>query len=119
MAADSPHACGRGRAGLAAVMKPAARSCPGGRLRWQRRRSANRVAMTAKTEDAVRARRHAARASRGDAGAGGEQLSRADRVARGKDARAAAPLVSHAQFTPDQSRDPVGLLLEQEKSRVP
>src|SRR5262249_56235929 len=55
----------------------------------------------------------------GGPGAGGEQLSRADRVARGKDARAAAPLASHAQFTPDQSRDPVGLLLEQEKSRVP
>jgi hypothetical protein len=30
-----------------------------------------------------------------------------------------APLESHAEFTPDGSRDPVGLLLEQEKSRVP
>ena len=47
------------------------------------------------------------------------QLSRADRVARGKDARAVAPLESHAEFTPDGSRDPVGLLLEQAKSRVP
>jgi len=28
-------------------------------------------------------------------------------------------LASHAQFTPDPSRDPVGLLLEQAKSRVP
>jgi uncharacterized protein (DUF2252 family) len=37
----------------------------------------------------------------------------------GKDARASAPLASHAEFTPDPSRDPVGLLLEQEKSRVP
>ena len=50
---------------------------------------------------------------------GQEQLSRADRVAKGKDARAVAPLESHAEFTPDGSRDPVGLLLEQEKSRVP
>ena len=76
--------------------------------------------MTAKTEDAAR-RRTAPRAARGapaPAGAG-EQLSRADRVAKGKDARTAAPLESHAEFTPDVSRDPVGLLLDQAKSRVP
>jgi uncharacterized protein (DUF2252 family) len=48
-----------------------------------------------------------------------ERLSRADRVARGKDARALAPLDSHAEFAPDKSRDPVGLLLEQARSRVP
>ena len=48
-----------------------------------------------------------------------EQLSRADRVARGKDARAVAPLESHAEFAPAGSRDPVGLLLGQAKSRVP
>jgi uncharacterized protein (DUF2252 family) len=48
-----------------------------------------------------------------------EQLSRADRVARGKDARRLAPLESHAEFTPDRARDPVGLLLEQAASRVP
>jgi uncharacterized protein (DUF2252 family) len=30
-----------------------------------------------------------------------------------------APLESQAEFTPDRSRDPVGLLLEQDKSRVP
>src|SRR5580700_3275735 len=75
--------------------------------------------MTVKTEDATRGGRSAARTSRRGSGAGGEQLSRADRAARGKDARAAAPLESHAEFTPDASRDPVGLLLEQEKSRVP
>jgi uncharacterized protein (DUF2252 family) len=76
--------------------------------------------MAVKPEDAAR-RRTAARASSGrSARAGtGEQLSRADRVARGKDARASAPLASHAEFTPDGSRDPVGLLLEQDKSRVP
>jgi uncharacterized protein (DUF2252 family) len=49
----------------------------------------------------------------------GEQLTRAGRVALGKDARAAVPLESHADFAPDRSRDPVGLLLEQAKSRVP
>jgi uncharacterized protein (DUF2252 family) len=48
-----------------------------------------------------------------------EQLSDADRMASGKDARAVAPLESHAEFTPDGSRDPVGLLLEQARSRVP
>ena len=30
-----------------------------------------------------------------------------------------APLKSQAEFGPDASRDPVGLLLEQDKSRVP
>ena len=77
--------------------------------------------MPVKTEDAARGGRPAARASgRGRARPGtGEQLSRADREARGKDARAAASLESQAEFGPDRSRDPVGLLLEQEKSRVP
>jgi uncharacterized protein (DUF2252 family) len=77
--------------------------------------------MTVKTEDAARAGRQAARApggGRAPAGAG-EQLSRADREARGKDARAQAPLESQAEFTPGAARDPVGLLLEQDKSRVP
>jgi uncharacterized protein (DUF2252 family) len=48
-----------------------------------------------------------------------KQLSRADRVARGEDARMVTPLESHAEFQPGGSRDPVGLLLEQSKSRVP
>jgi uncharacterized protein (DUF2252 family) len=48
-----------------------------------------------------------------------EQLSRADRVARGEGARRLAPLESHAEFTPGRSRDPVGLLVGQAKSRVP
>jgi uncharacterized protein (DUF2252 family) len=48
-----------------------------------------------------------------------EHLSRADREARGKDARSAAPLESHAEFHPGTSRDPVGLLLAQAASRVP
>ena len=65
--------------------------------------------MTVKAEGRA-ARRSGARA--GD----GEQLSRADRVARGKDARAVAPLESHAEFAPDGSRDPVGLLLGQAKT---
>jgi uncharacterized protein (DUF2252 family) len=47
------------------------------------------------------------------------QLSRAARVARGKEARTLAPLESHAEFAPGKSRDPVGLLLEQANSRVP
>src|SRR5438477_4131856 len=47
-----------------------------------------------------------------------EHLSRADRVARGKDARAVAPLESHAEFSPAGKRDPVGLLLSHAKSRV-
>ena len=45
--------------------------------------------------------------------------SRADREARGKDARTAAPLDSQAEFRPGPGRDPVGLLLGQAASRVP
>ncbi len=52
-------------------------------------------------------------------GAAEEHLTRADRAARGKDARAVAPLESHAEFRPGGSRDPVGLLLGQAASRVP
>jgi uncharacterized protein (DUF2252 family) len=48
-----------------------------------------------------------------------QHLSRADRVARGKAARAAAPLESHAGFAPGGPRDPVGLLAGQAESRVP
>ena len=73
------------------------------------------------TADRAAAGRSGARASgRGPArAAAAEPLSRADRVARGKDARAAAPLEAHAEFRPDGSRDPVGLLLGQAESRVP
>ncbi len=73
------------------------------------------------TADGVAAGGPAARVSgRGPARAAAvEQLSRADRVARGKDARTAAPLESQAEFTPAGNRDPVGLLVEQEKTRVP
>ena len=71
--------------------------------------------------DRAAARRSGTRASgRGTArAAGDEQLSRADRVALGKDARAAAALESHAEFAPAGNRDPVGLLLGQARTRVP
>ena len=73
------------------------------------------------TADGVVAGGSAARVSgRGPARAAAvEHLSRADRVARGKDARAVAPLESHAEFVPGPGRDPVGLLLSQAASRVP
>ena len=72
------------------------------------------------TADGVLAGGSAARVSgRGPARAAVEHLSRADRVARGKDARAVAPLESHAEFAPGPGRDPVGLLLSQAASRVP
>jgi uncharacterized protein (DUF2252 family) len=76
--------------------------------------------MTVKTEGGVPASTAAQASGKGSARAGTvEQLSRADRVARGKDARAVAPLESHAEFAPPGSRDPVGLLLGQAESRVP
>ncbi len=78
------------------------------------------VAMSVKTEGAA-VRRSGARASgQGPAGAAAmEHLSHADPGARGKDARAVAPLESHGEFRPGGSRDPVGFLLGQAKSRVP
>ena len=76
--------------------------------------------MTVKTEGAASGSPAARASGKGSPRAGTvEQLSRADRMARGKDARAVAPLESHAEFAPAGSRDPVGLLLEQAKSRVP
>jgi uncharacterized protein (DUF2252 family) len=76
--------------------------------------------MTMTGSGAVRQRTAARTNGKSSTGAGATQrLTRADRVARGKDARASAPLESHAEFTPGDSRDPVGLLLEQAKSRVP
>lgn len=65
--------------------------------------------MAVKTETSSRAARAEA----------AKPLTHADQVARGKDARAFAPLESHAEFTADRGRDPVGQLLEQAKSRVP
>jgi uncharacterized protein (DUF2252 family) len=49
----------------------------------------------------------------------GQQLTRKERVTLGKQARVLAPLESHAEFAPSPARDPVGLLLEQDKDRVP
>jgi uncharacterized protein (DUF2252 family) len=42
-----------------------------------------------------------------------------ERAASGKAARASVPLEAHAEFEPQKSRDPVGLLLGQAKTRVP
>ena len=76
--------------------------------------------MSVKTEGRVPASSAARVSGRGSVRARTvEQLSRADRAARGKDARAQAPLEAQAEFRPDGSRDPVGLLLGQAKSRVP
>ena len=48
------------------------------------------------------------------------ELTAAERAARGKEARAAVPRDSHAVFDPGPGRpDPVGLLEEQAKARVP
>ena len=76
--------------------------------------------MTVTTEGAARKGTTAQASGKDRARAGtAEQLTHADRVARGKDARAVTPLESQAEFTPDKSRDPVGLLAEQDKTRVP
>lgn len=50
---------------------------------------------------------------------GSQRPSRSDRAAEGKQARTTTPLASHAEFSPSRSRDPLGLLREQEAFRVP
>ena len=50
---------------------------------------------------------------------GAERPSPEERAASGKAARAKAPLEAHADFQPAASRDPVGLLIGQAKTRVP
>jgi uncharacterized protein (DUF2252 family) len=76
--------------------------------------------MAVTADDVTRSKPDTGAAARAGArGGAGEQLSRPDRVARGKDARAVAPLASHAEFVPGKSRDPVGLLIGQAASRVP
>jgi len=54
-----------------------------------------------------------------NAGGRAEPATRAERVASGKDARKLVSRESHAEFAPAASRDPVGLLIEQAKSRIP
>jgi uncharacterized protein (DUF2252 family) len=51
--------------------------------------------------------------------ASAERPTPEQRAARGKAARAQAPLASHAEFRPPQSRDPLALLLSQATTRVP
>jgi uncharacterized protein (DUF2252 family) len=75
--------------------------------------------MTVTADRAAKGKSATQVSGRGPGRAAAEQLSRADRAARGKDARAAAPLESHSEFRPGASRDPVGLLLGQGESRVP
>jgi len=49
-----------------------------------------------------------------------ERMTPAERAARGKEARAAVPRASHAAFDPGPDRpDPLGLLEEQARTRVP
>ncbi|WP_370466703.1 DUF2252 domain-containing protein [Streptacidiphilus sp. PB12-B1b] len=72
--------------------------------------------MTAKKKGVTGGKPGAGASTRGAAPA--EPMSRADRVALGKEARGAAPLEAHGEFRPVGSRDPVGLLLGQAASRV-
>jgi uncharacterized protein (DUF2252 family) len=73
-----------------------------------KRQTTKRTAMAAK---------RAAGSDRGDGGA--ERPSPEELAASGKAARAKAPLEAQADFQPAVSRDPVGLLIGQAKTRVP
>src|SRR5271170_4303533 len=77
------------------------------------RKSSGVAARKSRTPSAAASARRPARAP------AVEHLSRAERAARGKDARAVASLESQGEFSPGRGRDPVGLLLGQAASRVP
>jgi uncharacterized protein (DUF2252 family) len=75
--------------------------------------------MNAQTAEAT-AEATAQRAPRYQLDSGLGELTPAERAARGKEARAAVPRESHAVFDPPPDRpDPIGLLEEQAKARVP
>src|SRR5438045_8427199 len=61
----------------------------------------------------------AARSARDGSPAEIPHLTVAERIARGKAARAEAPRVGHAALTITEGRDPIALLEEQAPSRVP
>jgi uncharacterized protein (DUF2252 family) len=77
------------------------------------------MVMTAEMERAAKKATRRGPSGRAAKANGVEHLSRAERVSRGKAARALTPLESHADFGPSRSRDPVALLLAQATSRVP
>ena len=75
--------------------------------------------MSAQTAEAT-AEATAQRAPRYQLDSGLGELTPAERAARGKEARVAVPRESHAVFDPGPGRpDPIALLEEQAKSRVP
>ena len=61
----------------------------------------------------------AATRERQQAGQGEPAGVRGERAAAGKAARTRVPLASQAEFRPAPDRDPVGLLVEQGRSRIP
>jgi uncharacterized protein (DUF2252 family) len=63
------------------------------------------------------ARKRSSNSVQGDGQA--PRLTPEERTALGKAARKTVPLEAHAEFEPQMSRDPVGLLLGQAKTRVP
>ena len=76
--------------------------------------------MATRTKAKATGNRGSAGARRGESGVVVPHLSVAERVARGKAARAEVPRASHAVFEPLSARpDPVGLLERQAKTRVP
>jgi uncharacterized protein (DUF2252 family) len=80
--------------------------------------AARKTATTgARKAAATPARKRSSRTAQGDGQAA--HLTPEERAASGKAARTSVPLDAHAEFEPQKSRDPVGLLLGQAKSRVP
>jgi len=98
--------------------RSAARSAPGSATASGGKPAAGSAAGPAARSAAPARKRRAGRLGAAAAEAG--RLSPADRVALGRAARAAVPRSSHAVFDPAAGRpDPVALLEEQGRSRVP
>jgi uncharacterized protein (DUF2252 family) len=82
-------------------------------------RSDEEVRMAVTPEKTKDQQPKAARSARGESAAEVPHLTVAERIARGKAARAESPRVGHAALTLTEGRDPVALLEEQTPSRVP
>jgi uncharacterized protein (DUF2252 family) len=119
-AARKTATAGAGKAAPAGAGKAtaagAAKTAPAG-ARKTATAGPRKTATTVARKSAAPARKRSSNTVQGDGQA--PRLTPEERAASGKAARKTVPLEAHAEFEPQKSRDPVGLLLGQAKTRVP
>jgi uncharacterized protein (DUF2252 family) len=117
----APEAASATRRGAKTTSKTTERSRVAGKS-TERARTASKTTeqsrVAGKTSDRSRVTRKTTSMPRRDVSAP-ERLTPEQRAATGRAAREQAPLQAHAEFEPQESREPVALLLSQAKTRVP